>query len=127
MQFNTGIAISQEAENVVYVAAATWFSIPRPSFSVRGFTFPHAKEKLLSVVVVRNIGHIQAINAACHRTIESLIVRKYITPGTTPDIELLIKPYLAKEQFLLHCKRTTSHWLLNAAEAVLNGWLRGER
>jgi len=127
MQFNTGIAISKEAENDVYVAAATWFSISKPPFSVRGFTFPHAKEKLLSVLVVRNVGHVQAINAACHRTIESLIVKNYIAPGTAPGIKLLIKPYLAKEHFLLQCKRATNHWLLNAADAVLNGWLRGER
>ena len=127
MQFKTGIAISKESENEIVVAATTWFICSSPRFNTRGFTYEHAKENLLATVVVYNESHTRAINAACHRTIESLIVKKWLEPGSPQAIELLVKPYLAKKSFILPCKRTSSHWLLNAAEAVLTAWLRGER
>ncbi len=127
MDFKTGIAISKESEHDFVVAAVTWFTASPPRFVTRGFTLPYVKENLISTIVTNNITQSKTMNAACHRTIEQLLVQKWIIPGRPLQIELLVKPFLAKEHFLLPSKKTKSHWLLNAADTVLTAWLRGER
>ena len=127
MNFQTGIAISQE-HPIDYVAAAvTWMTHTSPPFCVRGMTFPYAKEHLLATPVVSSADKVACINAVCHRTIEQLLIQKRIVPGYPPGIILLVKPALARGHFLLPCQKTKSHWLLNAADAVLTAWIRGER
>jgi hypothetical protein len=127
MRFQTGIALHEDPDQETVVSAVTWFTLTPAQFSIRGFTMPYVKENLLSTVVVYNSDVTSAVNAACHRTIETLLVKGWTSPGDAPEIELLVKPYLAKQRFMLPCQRTPTHWLLNAANAVLLAWLRGER
>ena len=109
------------------VSAVTWFDTQPTNFSTRGFTLPHAKEHMLSTVIVRNTDIVSAVNAACHRTMETLLFKRWISPGTAPEIKLLVKPYLYRQRFMLPSCKTKSHWILAAADAVLLAWLRGER
>lgn len=127
MRFQTGITLREELNQEIVVSAVTWFALKPATFSTRGFTLNHAKENLLATVVVYNSDAITAVNAACHRTIETLLVKGWTSPGDAPEIELLVRPYLAKKQFMLPSRRTDHHWLLNAADAVVLAWLRGER
>jgi hypothetical protein len=127
MLFHTGISVSKESEHDVFVAAVTWYKQGDPPFVTRGMTFPYIKENLLSVIVVTNINLTETVNAACQRTIEQLLIRRCIKPGKQLPIELLVKPFLAKEHFMLPSRRKKSHWLLNAADCTLEAWLRGER
>jgi len=127
MLFQTGIAISKESEVDIFVAAVTWFNKDNPPFVTRGMTYPYIKENLLSVIIVTNSELHETVNAACHRTIERLLIRRCLKPGNQIPVELLVKPYLAKEHFMLTSKRTKTHWLLNAASKTLDAWLRGER
>lgn len=127
MNFQTGIALSQEAEHDFIVAAVTWFNHTTPHFTTRGLTLPFIKENLLATIVVSNTSQTKTMNACCHRTIEKLLIRGWIKPGEPPGIVLLTKPVLAKKHFMLPCKKTKTHWLLNAADTVLMAWLRGER
>ncbi len=127
MDFQTGVVISQEGENDFVVAATTWFKHTPPRFVTRGFTFPYAKENLVATVVVSNTSQLKAVNAACHRTIEKLIIKRWVKPGDPSGIQLLVKPFLARKHFMLPSVKTKTHWLLNAADVVLTAWLRGER
>ena len=127
MNFQTGIAISKEAEHDFVVAAVTWFTRTEPHFTTRGLTFPFIKENLLSAIVVSNVSEVKAMNAGCHRTIERLLTRGWIKPGEPHGIVLLAKPILAKKHFMLPIVKTKTHWLLRAADVVLMAWLGGER
>jgi len=127
MNFMTGIAMAKEGDEDFVVSAVTWFTTTPPTFVTRGFTLPYIKENLLSVVIVNNITRTKTVNAACHRTIEKLLMKKWLHPGKPLGIELLVKPALSKEHFILPCKKIKSHWLYNAAEVALMTWLRGER
>ena len=127
MLFQTGIAVSQESNLDVFVSAVTWFKSGDPPFAIRGMTFPYIKENLLSVVIVQNNELKKTIDAACNRTIEKLLIQRYLKPGNQIPIELLVKPVLAKKRFMLPSCKTKTHWLLNAANITLEAWLRGER
>jgi len=86
-----------------------------------------AKDHLLATVIICNEDPVAAVNAACHRTLETLLIKNQTHPGTKAGVELLIRPRLAKYRFILPSKKVRSHWLLNAADNVLLSWLRGER
>jgi len=125
MRFQTGIVLCDEPDQETVVSAVTWFTRPPVNFSTQSLTAPYVKEHLLAAIVVHNSDVVTAVNTACHRTIETLLVKGWTAPGDAPEIELLVKPYLAKQRFMLPSQRTPSHWLLNAANVVLRAWLRG--
>ncbi len=127
MRFQTGIALREEPGLDTVVSAVTWFALTPTNFATRGFTLPHAREHMLSTIIVCNSDIVSTVNAACHRTMETLLFKRWISPGDAPEIELLVKPYLARQRFMLPCLKTKSHWILTAADAVLLAWLRGER
>lgn len=127
MIFQTGIAISHESDTDIFVAAATWFRDREPNFATRNLTFAYMREHLAAVVVVQNDSVVPAINAACHRTIESLLIRRLLPPGNQPQVTLVLPPSLAKEKYVLPVTKTRNHWLITAADRYLMDWLRGER
>jgi len=127
MRFQTGIALWRDSDHETAIAAVTWYGQPPTHFSTREFTLQRAKNHLLSTIVVCNENPVVAVNAACHRTLETLLITQKTQPGTEAGIELLVRPKLAKHRFILPSKKVNSHWLLNAADTVLLSWLRGER
>jgi hypothetical protein len=127
MRFQTGIALSRNTDHETIVSAVTWYKHPPTQFSTRGFTLAQAKKLLLATVVTYNKDSIAAVNAACHRTLESLLIKQKTPPGTSAGVELIVRPTLAKHRYILPSKKLKTHWLLNAADAVLLAWKRGER
>lgn len=121
-----GIAHLQDAPDVYLVAAVTWYNF-QPNFSTHGMTLPYMKKNLLSVVVVPGETLPKAINVAANRTLEKLLIRRRLVPQSPPQVELIVKPALKNERFILPHRPQTQHWLLNAANRALDAWLRGER
>lgn len=127
MPLETGIAIHKAEKDDIFVAAVTWFKHRIPNFPQRGLTLPYMKENMPSIVVIRGAGVQQAVNTACNRTIEILLVKKHIIPHNPPLVGLIVRPALRREHFVLPHRVTTTHWLLTAAKRALQDWLRGER
>jgi len=127
MIFQTGIAIDRETPQTILVAAATWYKSMEPNFPTRGLTLPYMKDNLAAIVIVRGDKLSTAINAACSRTIESLLIKRMIVPNNPPNVELLVKPVLARNTYVFPHTKTKTHWLLTAAEYALTDWLRGIR
>jgi hypothetical protein len=127
-ELQTGIAHLQDVPGRYIVSAVTWYNT-QPDFSTHGMTIPYMKKVLLAVVFTQGEVLRAAVNAAAQRTVEKLFVRRILIPGKerTPQIELLVKPTLKNETFILpHCPKA-QHWLLNAADRALDAWLKGER
>ncbi len=127
MRLHTAVAVSKETAQDVIVLAASWFKNVEPPFVTRGMTLPYMRDNLPALIVVHGSETVPAINAACNRTIERLLVRKLITPNNPPEIELLVRPALDKNLFILPHTKTKKHWLLNAATRGLQDWIEGER
>jgi hypothetical protein len=127
-QIQTAIATLQDVPNQHIVAAVTWYNA-QPNFSTHGMTIPYMRETLLSVVFTSGGGLVKTVNAAAQRTVERLFIRRVLIPGTegTPQLELLVRPALKRETFVLPSCPKVQHWLLNAADRALDAWLRGER
>jgi len=127
-ELQTGIAHLQDVPGLHVVSAVTWYNA-QPDFSTHGMTIPYMKKVLLAVIFTQGESLRTAINAAAQRTVERLFVKRILIPGKEriPQIELLVKPVLKNETFLLpHCPKA-QHWLLNAADRALDAWLKGER
>jgi hypothetical protein len=127
MRFQTAVAVSKETQQDVLVMAASWFKNIDPTFVTRAMTLPYMGENLPSIVVVHGSELVPAVNAACNRTVEKLLIKKLITPNNPPEIELLLKPVLSKNLYILPHVKTKRHWLLNAAIRGLQAWIEGER
>lgn len=127
MRFQTAIAVSQETSQDVLVMAASWFKNIDPTFVTRAMTLPYMRENLPAIVFIHGSEVIPAVNAACNRTLEKLLIKKLITPNNPPEIELLLKPALSKNMYVLPHKKTKRHWLLNAAVRGLHAWIEGDR
>jgi hypothetical protein len=124
--FQTGIAVVKEGSQIL-VAAATWYKSIEPTFTTRGLTLEYMKDNLAAIVIVRGDKTTTTINTACNRTIESLLIKRMVVPSNPPKVELLIKPALSKGTYVFPHSKTTTHWLLTAAEYALTDWLRGAR
>jgi hypothetical protein len=127
MHFYTGIAFSKLAGNDVLVAAATWYRSNTPWFNTRDLNLQFMKKNLCSVVFIRNSDIPTTVNSACHRSVEQLLINKYVSIDTKPDVTLLVKDRLLKQSFILPTEKNPRHWLLKAAETALTAWERGER
>lgn len=127
MRFQTAVAVSKETSQDILVLAVSWFKNIDPNFVTRGMTLPYMRENLPSLVVIHGSQVVPAVNAACNRTIEKLLIKKLITPSNPPEIELLLKPALSKNMYVLPHVKTKRHWLLNAATKGLQDWIEGER
>lgn len=125
MMFQMAIAINKETPHI-FLAALTWYKKSKPTFSTRRMTLAFMKQNFLSVVIVGNSELEPAINAACNRTIETLLIHRHLRPGTKLDIEVLVKPALSKATFPFPVEAKKQHWLLSAAENALDAWMRGE-
>ena len=123
----TGIALSQEADDDCFIAAATWHRVLPRNFSLRRITLPYAKENLLSLVVIRSQSVTEGINAACHRTAEQLLISQQFCLSTEPQVTLIVKPKLSRLTFCRPHIKKKNHWLLSTADTVLFDWLRGVR
>lgn len=121
----TAIAINQDTPHIL-LAALTWYKQGKPDFSTRRMTLPFMRQNFLSVVVVNNVDLTSAIDAACNRTVETLLIRRHLRPGAKLGIEILVKPALSKATFPFPIEAKKHHWLLTAAETALDAWLRGE-
>jgi hypothetical protein len=127
-ELQTCVSHIQDTPGLHVVSAVTWYNA-QPDFSTHGMTIPYMKQVLLSVVFTHAENLKTAVNAAAQRTVEKLFIRRILIPGKerTPQIELLVRPALKNENFVLpHCPKA-QHWLLNAADRALDAWLKGER
>jgi len=127
MSLETAIAISKESDRDIFVAAVTWFKLRPPNFPKRGLTLPYMKEHLPSVVIVKGTDVQKTINTACNRTVEKLLVKRYIFPKNPPMVSLIVRPSLKRHHYVLPHRTAKTHWLLNAAKRALSDWLRGIR
>lgn len=127
MSLETGIAVSKESPEDIFVAAVTWFKLKHPDFPKRGLTLPYMKEHLPSVVIVKGETVKTAVNTACNRTIEKLLIKRHIIPQSPPLVRLIVRPALRREHFVLPHEVEKTHWLLNASKRALQDWLRGVR
>jgi len=127
MRFQTAVAVSKETPRDVLVLATSWFKNIEPPFVTRAMTLPYMKENLASLVFIHGSDLVPAVNAACNRTVERLLIKRLITPSNPPEIELLVKPLISKNMYILPHTKTKRHWLLNAAVKGLQDWIEGER
>ena len=127
MSLITGIAVSKESPEDIFVSAVTWFKHKDPDFPTRGLTLPYMKRNLPSVVVVRGEVLTTTVNTACNRTVEKLLIARHIYPNNPPLVSLLVRPSLKRHHFVLPHQAEKTHWLLNAAKKALQDWLRGVR
>lgn len=124
--FQVGIAHLQDAPDCYVVAAVAWFN-RQPDFNTHGMTLPYMKKVLPAVTFVNNTELAKTINVAATRIVEKLLVKELLVPQKPPQIELIVRPALRNQRFVLPHKPQAQHWLLNAAERALDAWLRGER
>lgn len=127
MQFITAIAASKESPEDVIVVAATWFRNVEPEFYTKNMSLQSMHRDLSALVVIHGEELVPAINAACNRTIEKLLLKKSIIPNNPPEIALLVPAKLENNIYVLPHSNPGKHWLLNAAKNGLNAWLAGER
>ena len=127
MLYCTGIAISQESAADFIVAAATWHSSLPPNFSTQQMTLPYARENMSALVIVRNDTLDDTVNAACHRTVEQLLIKTRFKVAQPPTVRLIIRPIHAVHRYALPSTKKRHHWLLTTADSALFDWLRGVR
>jgi len=127
MLIETGIAVTKESNKDIFVAAVSWFQFRSPDFPKKGLTLPYMKENMPAVVIVKGTDLQTTVNTACNRTIEKLLIKRYIHPESPPLINLIVKPSLKRKKFVIPHRTTKTHWLLTAAKRALEDWLRGVR
>ena len=121
MEFSTGVLLwSNPKNNEVVASAATWYTYTKPSFPHKRITLSTVQKNILAPVIIHQYTAQKAVDAVCNRTIEKLLVSKLIQLHHPLNITLILKTP-PTDTYILPYKVCNTHWLLNAANALLKG------
>jgi hypothetical protein len=123
--YDLGVALVSKADDCNIVSAVLWHSNRRPVLPLKKVSIAAAKARFISTVVVVHETPIRAINAACFRTIEQLVLQHRIPTGTKPNIKLFMTTDQYAKNMLIPPSNDKQHALIKVASKILREWVQG--
>lgn len=126
MSYYFGVAVKEEHTGacvILAIAVPQNSKSPIPTGSV---TYKKARKQYNGVTVIIGDNVTTAINAASHRLIEQLLIKKELDPNTNINAKLLMRLKYRKLHTVIDIMDKSKHWCINAANNALHSWLRGE-
>ena len=123
--YDLGIALTEKTPGCSIVSAVLWHTNRRPAIPLRKVSITAAKDRFISTIIVVHETPIRAINAACYRAIEQLILQRRVPPGTKPSIKLFMRTDKYAKNMLIPPSNDKGHALIKVASKVLREWIKG--